>query len=186
MSSVIATLLEELRARTMIKRVFENIGEEFEKTSNCNGRYNCIAHAAEDCKRWWWPIPKHLINNDRYWPPEAPPEQTREAFITAFARLRYERCESVEPEEDYEKVALYVATIATATTRKGDPTHMARQLPCGNWSSKLGKEWDIRHDKLEGLQGRSYGEVKQILRRRKPLRIVKADEQTKAAEEPTR
>ncbi len=183
MGSVIASLLTAHRIRSAIKGKFENINEEFEKTSEYNGRYNCIAHAAEDCKRWWWPIPEHLINNDRYWPPQAPPEATPEAFITAFSTLKYEVSESAESEDGYEKVALYVATITTAERRKGDPTHMARQLPCGNWSSKLGQAWDIRHDKLEGVGGKEYGEVKQVLRRKKLLGIVRSNEQTNTGEE---
>jgi hypothetical protein len=46
----------------------------------------------------------------------------------------------------------------------GEPTHAARQLPNGKWTSKLGRWQDIEHE-LDGLVGEMYGTVKQILKR---------------------
>ena len=61
---------------------------------------------------------------------------------------------AIEPE--VEKVALYA--------RAGEPTHAARQLSSGRWTSKLGPEEDLEHS-LEGLAGPAYGVVVQILKR---------------------
>ncbi|MCI0637958.1 MAG: hypothetical protein L0Y72_23715 [Gemmataceae bacterium] len=38
------------------------------------------------------------------------------------------------------------------------PTHAARQLPTGRWSSKLGPSEDIEHD-LHALEGEIYGTI---------------------------
>jgi len=56
------------------------------------------------------------------------------------------------------RVALYAAA-------DGVPTHAARQLSGGRWSSKLGRGQDIEHD-LRALEGADYGKVVQLLRRR--------------------
>ncbi|TAF36353.1 MAG: hypothetical protein EAZ69_10585 [Oscillatoriales cyanobacterium] len=46
----------------------------------------------------------------------------------------------------------------------GIPTHAARQLANGKWTSKLGWLEDIEHE-LDGLTGDRYGVVGQILKR---------------------
>jgi hypothetical protein len=48
----------------------------------------------------------------------------------------------------------------------GEPTHAARQLPNGKWTSKLGRWQDIEYE-LDGLVGKMYGTVtvNQILKR---------------------
>lgn len=42
---------------------------------------------------------------------------------------------------------------------------MARQLPNGNWTSKLGTLEDIEHRALSAVEGNDYGNVVRILRR---------------------
>ncbi len=67
---------------------------------------------------------------------------------------------------DFEKIAIYVDT-------DGVPTHAARQLPDGSWTSKLGDWEDIQHQTLEALetgndkahQELGYGKVAKIMRR---------------------
>ena len=66
-----------------------------------------------------------------------------------------EFCDDGTLEADFYKVAVY------ALGRK--PTHAARQLDSGNWTSKLGRSVDIEHQ-LEGLEGEEYGKVVQYLR----------------------
>ena len=44
------------------------------------------------------------------------------------------------------------------------PLHVARQLPGGHWSSKLGPREDIEHE-LDGLVGREYGRVVMVMSR---------------------
>ena len=44
---------------------------------------------------------------------------------------------------------------------------MLRQLENGKWTSKLGPLEDIEHASLEGVTGAQYGQVVQMLRRKK-------------------
>ncbi len=46
----------------------------------------------------------------------------------------------------------------------GLPTHAARQLASGRWTSKLGKAEDIEHD-LHDLEGDLYGIVVLLMKR---------------------
>jgi hypothetical protein len=122
-------------------------------TSPSSPDYNCIAWAASDSERWWEPDPFGLY----YWPEEAPLRVTLEAFIAAFETRGYQPCENSHIEFGFEKVAVYVDA-------EGRPTHAARQLPNGLWTSKLGKSQDIEHE-LEGVTGSVYGSVAQFLKR---------------------
>ena len=65
------------------------------------------------------------------------------------------------PEPGWEKVALYAAA-------DGTPTHAARQLSGGRWSSKFGRAQDVEHA-LRALEGADYGTVVRILRRQVAL-----------------
>ncbi len=56
-----------------------------------------------------------------------------------------------------EKLALYADSM-------GDVTHVARQLPNGNWTSKLGALEDIEHKTAEALDA-DYGKIAGALRR---------------------
>jgi|GEM_PF-3681614 len=56
--------------------------------------------------------------------------------MQAFATLGYEVCDNVELEPGFEKIALYAGA-------DGIPTHAARQLQAGPWTSKLGRMEDI-------------------------------------------
>lgn len=59
-----------------------------------------------------------------------------------------------------ERVALFAGS-------DGFPTHAARQLPNGRWTSKIGFLEDIEHD-LYDLEGSEYGAVVRIMRRSVP------------------
>jgi hypothetical protein len=89
-----------------------------------------------------------------------PRELTSEAFRHAFATLGYSHCQGEEPEPGYEKVALFADA-------DGNPTHAARQLSTGQWTSKLGKAEDIEH-RLHDLEGEVYGRVVWIVKRECP------------------
>lgn len=125
---------------------------KWSKTSEKSDQYNCIAHAACKSDRKWWPS---LFT---YWPPGVPREETLQAFVAAFEALGYEVCANGDLEAEYEKVAIYSSYL-------GDPTHAARQLSDGSWSSKLGDEEDISHD-LTGLEGGFYGNIAVFMRKR--------------------
>ncbi len=123
----------------------------YQRTSPETSTYNCIAWAAGENWRWWWP---HAL---AYWPEGVPQEATLDAFCEAYMTLGYEECSDGNLEAGYEKVAIYCLG--------GKPTHAARQLPDGNWTSKLGMSHDISHP-LRALNGPSYGEPVAFLRRK--------------------
>lgn len=140
------------------------IGPQFPQVSNSNTKitspdiphYNCIAWAAADNRRWWWPVPETKSN---YWPSGVPRRSSIPAFVAAFATLGYLECDSGHLEEGFEKVVLYVDDALT-------PTHMARQLSCGKWTSKMGKWHDITHELPETLNGPVYGSAHLFMKRK--------------------
>jgi hypothetical protein len=127
-------------------------------TSPVTNRYNCIAWAAGETSSWWWPDPRRIGK----WPSHVPREETIDAFILAFGTLGYVPCADASLEAGFEKVALYAGTDASG---KLSPTHAARQLPNGNWTSKLGPLEDIEHQSLDALNGPSYGATVSYLKR---------------------
>jgi len=116
--------------------------------------YNCIAWAAGDSTRWWEPGPFS------YWPAGAPQEGTLRGYRAVFELMGYEECATDELEPGFEKVVIYM-------DQGGFPTHAARQLENGNWTSKLGGWQDIEHTTLSCLEGTdlAYGAAAVILRR---------------------
>jgi hypothetical protein len=130
---------------------------DYRVTSPKDRRYNCIAWAAGDLRRWWWPDPPP-DDEGYYWPPGVSNEETLAAFVAAFATLSYTPCDGDAVEAGQQRIALYA-------TADGVPTHAARQLPDGRWTSKLGRWEDIEH-RLPHLEGKTYGAVVQIMKRR--------------------
>jgi hypothetical protein len=126
---------------------------EYTVTSSKSQEYNCFAWVAGDQERWWQPTPE----DEFYWVPGVPMEETLSAYIQAYQTLGYVTCDNAVLEIGYEKIALYV-------NNEGIPTHAAKQLLTGKWSSKLGWLEDIEHE-LEGLTGEKYGKVGQVLKR---------------------
>ena len=78
--------------------------------------------------------------------------------MEAFQILGYEPCDDGTLEDGYQKVVLYA-------DRSGIPTHAARQLENGRWTSKLGRLEDIEHDTVEDVSGPVYGQPVQFMRR---------------------
>ena len=60
--------------------------------------------------------------------------------------------------------AAYVRESMTSCQKAGVPTHAARQMPSGRWTSKLGFREDIEHD-LHAVSGDLYGTVVLLLKR---------------------
>jgi len=118
--------------------------------------YNCIAWAAERQDRWWWPD----LMGTAFWPPGVPREETLTAFEMAYGTLGFVACADDGLEAGFRKVAVYAKT--------GTPTHAARQLSDGRWTSKLGEWEDIEHATLQALEGGVYGTVALIMRRAGP------------------
>jgi hypothetical protein len=126
----------------------------FSVESQPDRRYNCIAFAAEDTTRWWWPS----RGGGTYWPPGIPLTDRVDSFVTAFEGLGYEICLLERLESGYEKVALF--------GHQDTATHAAKQANDGRWLSKLGRGVDIKHHGLRDVEGPLYGQVVVLLRRR--------------------
>lgn len=133
---------------------------EVVERSPATPEYNCIAFAANEDFRWWWPIPE----DSYYWPENVPREENLEAFVKAFETLGYVACDNDNFENGFEKVAVYV-------DESGKPKHAARQLRNGKWISKLGNYIDVEHELdclreyLLNVGGTDYGTVAVVLKR---------------------
>lgn len=137
-------------------------------TSPKDAKYNCIAWAAGFRDRWWWPISPP--GGQAYWPPNAPRELTVDAFVKAYKSVGFQPCSDGSLLAGIEKVAIYA--------NNGRPTHAARQLPNGRWTSKLGKHVDMEHAPA-GLNGSSYGIVVQYLSRPLQAKVTKGKKKHK-------
>jgi hypothetical protein len=127
---------------------------QFEITSPRTKLYNCIAWAAGETNRKWWP---DKMNVD-FWPKGVAREATLAAFITAYNTLGYEPCDNGDFEIGFEKIAIFLKPAGT-------PAHAARQLGNGKWTSKLGNEEDIEHE-LNGVECQQYGQAKKFMKRK--------------------
>jgi hypothetical protein len=106
-------------------------------TSRATNRYNCIAWAASEDHRNWWPDPLRI----GYWPlPKR--EVTIPAFIEAYRTIGYEVCADDSLEAGLEKIAIFAIRDPFGMIV---PTHAALQLQSGEWTSKLGPFEDISH-----------------------------------------
>lgn len=138
--------------RKMPVNVFPALAQDgYVETSPEDVHYNCIAWAAGLADEWWDPT-----DSSYFWPEDVRRESTISAFVAVFEKLGYSLADDVDLEPGIEKLAIFAL--------HGRVTHMARQLPNGHWTSKLGQWIDIEHS-LEGLVGEEYGEIAQILRR---------------------
>lgn len=128
------------------------------RTSLATGRYNCLAFARADERKWWEPIP-----GGRYhWPPNARRDTSLATVRGIFLADGYAETPSRDVEPGYSKVAIYVDledVDSYSHVAVSDGVH---------WKSKLGKGQDIAHnslDLLEGDQADEYGIVAVILRK---------------------
>lgn len=137
-----------------IEKNFPNLlTNGYEITSPATVEYNCIAWAAEDIEKYWWPD----ASRDYYWPHEIERNETLDAFTKAYELLGYKVCNNATHEAGYEKIAIFV--------KDNKPTHAARQLNSGHWTSKLGQCEDIEHFALDGVENEIYGSAAVFLKR---------------------
>ena len=122
-------------------------------TSPATVEYNCIAWAAGDTEKCWWPDPFDI----GYWPPEVERSETLDAFVKVYKLLGYKVCDNGIYEKDYEKIAIFC--------KDNKPTHASRQLSSGHWTSKLGGLEDIEHFIIEGVKNEEYGSAVVFLKR---------------------
>jgi hypothetical protein len=121
-------------------------------TSRAVRRYNCIAWAAGNDQRNWWPDPMGV----GYWPPTVAREVSVEAFMHAYETLGYTLCLNGSLENGVEKMALFGIKEPDGSTA---PTHAALQLETGEWTSKLGPFEDVIHTDVNAANGPVYGKV---------------------------
>ena len=126
----------------------------YQLTSPRTRVYNCIAWAANDQSNWWWP---DAMGN--YFWPNVTRSETVAAFIEAYSTVGYSPCNNGDLEAGIEKIVIFVLN--------GSPTHAARQLPDGKWTSKCGNLEDISHTLL-AFENSEYGFPAQFLARSAP------------------
>lgn len=115
--------------------------------------YNCIAFAAGIKNEWWWPD----LGGFAVWP-IARREETLDCFVEAYQTEGFQVCRDGNLQTGVEKIAIY--------TLNGVPTHAARQLPDGRWTSKLGSWEDIEHNTVKAVEDTNcYGKVVQYMKR---------------------
>ena len=123
--------------------------------------YNCFSWAAGESKKeeWWDPF-----GEDGYWPNHIKKELTLQVLIEVYRDNRYEVCDNVSLEKKFEKIIIY-------SDSNGIPTHAARQLPDGRWTSKIGVWQDIEHELLEEFiinineKTINYGRIATVMKR---------------------
>ena len=132
----------------------ESKNDPFLKTSPQSRSYNCIAWAYGDNTRWYWPDPYNIY----YWHPELPREENLDNFISLFKIKGYELCNSGTFEKGYIKIAIFC-------DKNNEPTHAAKQLENGYWSSKLGENIDVQHT-IKSIENGIYGNVKVFMKKK--------------------
>lgn len=153
-----------MRDCSWVPNIFENISpKDFACKSDRDGKYNCIAWALGKTNKFWWPLDEPHSN---YWWPDGlpkalPDEETVAHFVEAFATEGYRRCRSGRLSRRYEKIVLFV-------DGNNKPTHAARLLPTGVWTSKLGEDEDIEHKTLRCIEGSAYGRAKLFFKKKIP------------------
>lgn len=101
-------------------------------------------------------------------PNELDPDEDLPEYLRVFAELGFVECDTDELEAGVEKIAI----LASGSSFE----HVAYQTPDGEWSSKIGKANDIRHQLLNDLKGRPPGgypgEAIFMARRRQPHELA--------------
>lgn len=133
----------------------------YELTSPKDEKYNCVAWAVGDTSNFWDDVSIKGYRIKGYYWPQGVSADTLDGWKRVFELHGYSECNSNAFDSEFEKIAIYVDT-------DGNPSHVARQTETGEWTSKLGKGFDIRHktlDALEGHEGDEYGKVAVIMQR---------------------
>ncbi len=148
-----------MKAHDDILEEFETLQlSDFVITSCASTEYNCVSWAVGDIGQKWV---SGAVVRGYYWPPGIGDDDTPDQWAEVFKRHGYELVDPLDwsYQKGFEKVAIYADNEGAS--------HVARQLPDGNWSSKLGSLSDIEHGTLSLLEPR-YGKVVRILRRHRP------------------
>ena len=123
-------------------------------TSPQEWTYNCVAWVLDYKDRWMEPSPAGV------WPvPHSGFSVV--AYSEMFAHFGYEGCADGSLESGFEKIVIYGDTSARFS-------HVAKQLPDGRWSSKLGELSDVKHSTPDVLMSQLYGSPLMFMRRLLP------------------
>jgi hypothetical protein len=148
-----APLTEEER----LQAVFTGLGSaRFDITSSSTHDYNCVGWALGRSDEWWGTDPFSVELGLYQWMAGVPLVDTLDSWSAIFESIGYRVGEPDTLEAGFEKIAIF--------GRSDGPQHVARQLPSGRWTSKLGRGVDIEHD-LRDLEGDRYGSVVRIMTR---------------------
>lgn len=123
----------------------------YEIASPRDAQYNCHALAVGDTTRRWAPVRSSgEQEEDFFWPLQVSGSQVDD-FFALYESLGYRQCEHGEPEKGFEKLALFVddwgRVTHTAFRRDGEDV----------WVSKLGRSYDIKHNRVDAVGGHLYG-----------------------------
>lgn len=135
---------------------FPNLNSENHFVSSPRTRvYNCIAWAAGLNDRWLWPT-------TFFWPIKTHTKESIDSFVDYFESLDFRECDDSDLEKNYEKIALFAQE-----NKKGRlvPTHAARQLDNGHWTSKMGEDVDIIHQAVDNVSGPADGNPIKFMKR---------------------
>lgn len=136
----------------LLTAAFPNLaGEGFDIVDEPSPRYNCIAYAASDTSKGWWP------DGLNYWPPWATPTNSIESLQEAFTGLGYQESDQGDDEDGFQRVALYEV--------QGKMRHATVQAPNGRWRSKMGRGPVIEHRDPASLSRGPYGNPTVFMRR---------------------
>jgi len=129
----------------------------YRRTSDPTINYNCLAWAVENNEKWFDPQP---FCAGYFWPKGVPREWNMVNTLRVLEVYGYtEQVENGDLTEGMIKIAVY-------EDDDGTPTHFARQLANGHWTSKAGELIDFEHDNLECLECEDYGKVSRFVAKR--------------------
>ena len=101
--------------------------------------------------------------------------------MQAFETRGYAQCKNGKLEPGFEKVAIYANRMPW-----GDviPTHAARRLTDGRWTSKMGSFEDVAHEQPADVNGPVYGGVVHYMKRPIAKELSSEDEDSAAPSAP--
>lgn len=130
------------------------VEDDFQNTSDPTCEYNCIAWAIGATDLWWEPF----VAPGYFWPNGVDPDYQVQTLVRIFSLREFVECgrdSSLEP--GFEKIAIYA--------EQDEGMHVARQLPNGTWTSKLGMNQDIMHKTAECIAGGDYEALYVVMKR---------------------
>ena len=134
-------------------------GSGYAITSDKADRPNCIGWALQS-SLYFDPVGVGGGFGGYYWPSGIRADDSAESWRQLFEMFGFEECPTNDVEADTEKIAIYIGS-------DGEQSHVARQLPSGHWTSKMGNLEDIQHTTLDDLLSASadYIQVVTIMKR---------------------